>query len=146
MSIDTWRGWKPPAERRGGNGQRLPTGSAFGACLRRLRLARGRVSQSNLAVRADFDHSYVSRLESGARMPTKEAVDRLADALALSDGERDELLASAGFLPRDVSSLLTSEPVIGRALDLLTDAGVSEARREQVRQGIGLLLAMAREG
>src|SRR3954453_23618842 len=66
----------------------------FGQLLKSLRERRG-VSQSKLAERAEFDHSYVSRLEGGARMPTRDAVDRLGDAMDLSEGERDMLLAAA---------------------------------------------------
>lgn len=68
---------------------------------RSLKLIREsqRTSQSKLAERAGFDHSYVSRLESGARTPSREAVVRLAEALSLTDAERDNLLASAQFMP-----------------------------------------------
>ena len=59
-----------------------PYGSQFGALLKGFRERRG-VSQSKLAERANFDHSYVSRLESGSRMPTRDAVDRLGMALGL---------------------------------------------------------------
>ena len=51
----------------------------FGVTLKRFREAR-RVSQSKLAERAGFDHSYVSRLESSARTPTRDAVEQLAGA------------------------------------------------------------------
>ena len=77
-------------------------GAEFGVLLKGLREGR-RVSQSKLAERAEFDHSYVSRLESGARMPTREAAGRLGRALDLGQGEEDALLAAAGFLPRDVA-------------------------------------------
>jgi Predicted transcriptional regulator with C-terminal CBS domains len=73
----------------------------FGDLLRRMRESR-RVSQSKLAERSDFDHSYISRLECGSRMPTRDAVDRLADALRVAQPERDELLAAAGLLPTNI--------------------------------------------
>lgn len=115
----------------------------FGTLLKGYREGR-RVSQSKLAERADFDHSYVSRLESASRMPTREAVDRLAEALGLLEGERDALLASAGFLPRDVISLLSNEPVIGEVLDLLQNDAVPEEYRENMRQVLHLLAEQAR--
>jgi transcriptional regulator with XRE-family HTH domain len=115
----------------------------FGRLLKRCREARG-VSQSKLAERAGFDHSYVSRLESGARTPTRDAVDRLGEALGLNQVERDALLAAAGFLPRDVSSLLSSEPVIGEVLDLLQDDGVPQEYRENIRQVLRLLAEQVR--
>ena len=115
----------------------------FGALLKSLREKRG-VSQSKLAEKAVFDHSYVSRLESGARMPTRDAVDRLGEALNLEQPQLDSLLAAAGFLPRDVSSLLSSEPVIGEVLDFLQDEAVPTEFRDNMRQVLQLLTKQAR--
>jgi transcriptional regulator with XRE-family HTH domain len=72
-------------------------GAEFGGVLRDFRERLG-VSQAKLAKLAEFDHSFISRLESGARMPTREAVDRLAAALRLEPEERDRLRNAAGFL------------------------------------------------
>ena len=117
--------------------------SEFGGLLRTLRERQG-VSQSKLAERADFDHSYVSRLESGARMPARDAVDRLGEALTLERSQLDALLAAAGFLPRDVTSLLSNEPVIGEVLDLLQDEAVPTEYRNNVREMLRLLTLQAR--
>lgn len=116
---------------------------AFGATLKRLREVR-RVSQSKLAERAGFDHSYVSRLESGARTPTRDAVQQLSQALELDRVQQDGLLASAGFLPREVSSLLSSEPEITEVLGLLQNNQVPEAYRDSMRQVLRLLAEQAR--
>lgn len=118
-------------------------GAEFGGLLKGFRERRN-VSQSKLAERAAFDHSYVSRLESGARMPTRDAVDRLGEALGLTQVELDALLAAAGFLPRDVTSLLSNEPVIGEVLDLLQDEAVPSEYRESMRQVLRLLAQQAR--
>ncbi len=115
----------------------------FGATLKRFREA-GRVSQSKLAERAGFDHSYVSRLESGARTPTRDAVEQLAIALGLDQVEQDELLASAGFLPREISSLLSGEPEITEVLGLLQNDAVPGAYRDSMRQVLRLLAEQAR--
>ncbi|MCC6312410.1 MAG: helix-turn-helix domain-containing protein [Thermomicrobiales bacterium] len=115
----------------------------FGVQLKAQREAR-RVSQSKLAERADFDHSYVSRLESGARMPTRDAVERLAAALVLSAAEEDGMLAAAGFLPRDVASLLSDEPALGEVLELLQDDAVPLEYRDNMRQVLRLLAEQAR--
>ena len=116
---------------------------AFGGTLKRFREAR-RVSQSKLAERAGFDHSYVSRLESGARTPTRDAVEQLAQAMELEQVNRDELLASAGFLPGAVSSLLSGEPEITEVLGLLQNTQVPEAYRDSMRQVLRLLAEQAR--
>jgi transcriptional regulator with XRE-family HTH domain len=115
----------------------------FGATLKQFREAR-RVSQSKLAERAGFDHSYVSRLESGARTPTRDAVQQLSVALELERVQQDELLASAGFLPREVSSLLSGEPEITEVLGLLQNNHVPEAYRESMRQVLRLIAEQAR--
>ena len=119
------------------------TSGAFGVLLKGYREGRG-VSQSKLAERADFDHSYVSRLESGARTPTRDAVERLAAALGLRQAEQDTMLAAAGFLPRDVASLLSDEPVIGEVLDLLQNDSVPVEYRDNIRQVLRLLTEQAR--
>lgn len=119
------------------------SGADFGGLLKTTRENR-RISQSKLAERADFDHSYVSRLESGARMPTRDAVERLATALTLCQAEEDSLLAAAGFLPRDVSSLLSDEPVLGEVLDLLQDDTVPVEYRDNIRQVLRLIAEQAR--
>lgn len=115
----------------------------FGVTLKQFREAR-RVSQSKLAERAGFDHSYVSRLESGARTPTRDAVRQLSAAMELEEVQQDELLASAGFLPREVSSLLSSEPEITEVLGLLQNSHVPEAYRASMRQVLRLLAEQAR--
>lgn len=117
--------------------------TTFGLTLKQFREAR-RVSQSKLAERAGFDHSYVSRLESGARTPTRDAVQQLSSALELERVQQDELLASAGFLPREVSSLLSSEPEITDVLGLLQNNQVPEAYRESMRQVLRLIAEQAR--
>ncbi|MGN6031123.1 MAG: helix-turn-helix domain-containing protein [Thermomicrobiales bacterium] len=115
----------------------------FGPVLKRFREAR-RVSQSKLAERAGFDHSYVSRLESGARTPTRDAVEQLAQALGLERVQQDELLAAAGFLPREVSSLLSGEPEITEVLGLLQNADVPQEYRDSMRQVLRLLAQQAK--
>lgn len=121
----------------------MEANAQFGATLKRYREAR-RVSQSKLAERAGFDHSYVSRLESGARTPTRDAVQQLAEALGLERLQQDELLASAGFLPQEVSSLLSSEPEITEVLALLQSSSMPEDYRQTMRQVLRVIADQAR--
>lgn len=114
----------------------------FAPMLREFR-DRRRLSQSRLAEAAGFDHSYVSRLESGTRMPTRDAVVKLAEAMGLGDGERDTLLASAGFMPGRIESLFASEPVLSEVLGLLQDRAVPAEVRDDVRHMISLLVRQA---
>jgi len=126
----------------GGGGRGRERGE-FAVALKGFREAAG-VSQSKLAERAGFDHSYVSRLESGARTPTREAVLQLAEALGADGAGRDALLAAAGFLPREVNSLLTAEPEVTEVLDLLRNEAVPERFRSIMRQQLRLLAEQAR--
>lgn len=121
----------------------MQANAPFGATLKRYRENR-RVSQSKLAERAGFDHSYVSRLESGARTPTRDAVQQLAEALGLERLQQDELLASAGFLPQEVSSLLSSEPEITEVLALLQSSSMPEDYRQTMRQVLRVIADQAR--
>lgn len=72
--------------------------NTFGSDLASLRRAAG-LSQSALAERAGCDHSHISRLETGHRMPTREMVLTLAMALDLGPRDRDRLLLSVRFAP-----------------------------------------------
>jgi transcriptional regulator with XRE-family HTH domain len=118
------------------------SGQGFALMLRDYR-DRRRMSQSRLAKAASFDHSYVSRLESGSRMPTRDAVVKLADAMTLTDSERDALLAAAGFMPGRIESLFASEPVLSEVLGLLQDRAVPAEVRDDVRHMISLLVKQA---
>lgn len=129
--------------RHQGVGNMIQGNDQFGVTLKRFREAR-RVSQSKLAERAGFDHSYVSRLESGARTPTRDAVQQLSDALELERIQQDELLASAGFLPQEVSSLLSGEPEITDVLALLQNTSVPDEYRQTMRQVLRVIADQAR--
>jgi transcriptional regulator with XRE-family HTH domain len=112
--------------------------SAFAAVLKTYRTAC-RTSMSQLAIEAGFDHSYISRLESGHRAPTREAVNRIATALGLDAPARDHLLASAGYLPKRTAHVFTGEPVLAELLDLLQDDTIPADSRANVRAMLRLL-------
>jgi transcriptional regulator with XRE-family HTH domain len=96
---------------------------AFGALLARRLRAAG-LSQIKGSELAGFDHSYFSRLCSGARMPSRRAVDQIAAALAWTEAEKDRALMAAGFLPDD-TGIDPDILAFADALDRLeqTDAG-----------------------
>ena len=77
-------------------------------------------------------------------MPTREAVRRLGEALELEQQQLGSLLAAAGFLPRDFSSLLEGEPAVGEILDLLMDETIPSEYRDYMRQTLSLLAKQAR--
>jgi transcriptional regulator with XRE-family HTH domain len=118
-------------------------GSQFARLLKQFREEQG-ISQSRLAEASQFDHSYVSRLESGNRAPTREAVSKLADALRLDASQRDSLLAAAGFMPQRVESLFADEPVLSDVFSLLHNDEVPEPVRMNVRQMLRVMVQQAR--
>jgi transcriptional regulator with XRE-family HTH domain len=101
---------------------------SFGPTLRVMR-ERTRISQSGLAKLAAYDHSYVSRLEAGERLPTRDAVTRLCKAMALDPDSCGTLLAAAGFLPDDIGVLYHHPELaqLDRALAACTDQQVLTA-------------------
>ena len=115
----------------------------FAVALREARESAG-LSQSRLAAQAGYDHSYVSRLESDSRTPTREAVLGLASAMGLADVDRDQLLAAAGFLPLRVEHLLANEPVVSEAYAVLNDGTLPGEVRDDLRSAIQMALRQAR--
>lgn len=87
----------------------------FNNVLKELR-EKQRLSQSKLAKRAKFNHSYISRLESGNRVPTVEAVNRLANAMEIDAYDTDRLRISAGYMPES-NDILFVNPIIKRIND-----------------------------
>jgi hypothetical protein len=69
---------------------------------------------------------------------------QLSRALELDRVQQDELLTAAGFLPREVSSLLAGEPEITEVLGLLQNDEVPEAYRDSMRQVLRLLAEQAK--
>ena len=98
------------------------------------------ISQSKLGERAGFDHSYISRLESGARKPTLEAVERIAEALQLPEDKADRLRASAGFMPSDPTSLFTNPHLMALNTAIPT---LPPAAREDVLSLVRIALRIA---
>ncbi|TMR01137.1 helix-turn-helix transcriptional regulator [Actinomadura soli] len=94
----------------------------FGHELRRWRTRR-RVSQLDLAIRADTTQRHLSFLERGRSRPGRAMVVRLAEALGLSLRERNELLLAGGYAPvyaetsLDAPELGPVREALGRILD-----------------------------
>ncbi|MGW0250440.1 helix-turn-helix domain-containing protein [Nocardia goodfellowii] len=72
--------------------------TAFARQLKHWRTLR-RVSQLDLAIRAETSQRYLSFLEQGRSRPGRTMVVRLAESLELSLRERNDLLLAAGFAP-----------------------------------------------
>ena len=107
----------------------------FAVLLEHLRKERG-WSKAELAKRADFDPSSITRLEQGARSPERETVLQLADAMALPMRQRDHLLAAAGF-----RSELWDDPLLVELSQVLADPSVPAPAREEVRSVVKMAIA-----
>lgn len=111
----------------------------FAVTLARFRESR-RLSQTKLAERADLSHSYVSRLETGSRTPTRECVQRLSKSLALNGPEADALLLSAGFAAGDPTAAL-DDPEVRAINALLDDEAAPLSYRRMCRAVLRSLIA-----
>jgi transcriptional regulator with XRE-family HTH domain len=80
----------------------------FAVELRRWRSSR-RISQLELALRADTTQRHVSYLEQGRSRPGRTMVLRLSESLELSLRERNALLLTAGYAPVYSQSNLDDE-------------------------------------
>lgn len=94
----------------------------FSTELRRWRSLR-RLSQLELAERADTTQRHLSFLEQGRSRVGRELAVRLAEALELTPRERNELLAVAGFAPVFPESSLDDEMLapVREALDTILE-------------------------
>ncbi len=94
--------------------------SSLGHLMREWRALRG-LSQLDLALEAEVSTRHVSFLETGRSSPSREMVQRLAQALELPLRERNRLLKAAGFAAQyGESSLGDAEfAPVRRALETL---------------------------
>jgi len=84
--------------------------STFGKMLRHYREAAG-LSMSKLAKLCDYDHSYISRLESDERLPSRASVMTIADGLGFPEdsAHRASLLWAAGYRTTELPPNLPDE-------------------------------------
>ncbi|MGA4838675.1 helix-turn-helix domain-containing protein [Streptomyces sp. G45] len=91
---------RAPGRKNGGADARPPAGrSEVGALLRDWRLRR-RVSQLELALRAESSARHISFVETGRAKPSEEFVLKLAEHLDVPVRDRNALLLAAGYAPR----------------------------------------------
>ncbi|MEW2624414.1 helix-turn-helix transcriptional regulator [Streptomyces sp. NPDC048106] len=92
-----------------------PDAKGVGPLLRAWR-ERRRLSQLELALRADSSARHISFVETGRSRPSEEMVLRLAEHLDVPVRERNALLLAAGYAPR-----YPETPLDDPALDALRD-------------------------
>ena len=76
--------------------------SQFGRILAE-HMRRGSWSQSSLAAASGYSNAFVSKLVRGERLPSWKAADALCRALALTGGERAQMMKASGhtLIPAD---------------------------------------------
>jgi transcriptional regulator with XRE-family HTH domain len=77
----------------------MKAGALVARNIRRLRVARG-LSQEALAVDAEIDRTYVSRLERGLENPSVAVLERLAKALSANIEELFKVPRAGEVAPR----------------------------------------------
>ena len=126
----------PREWRRGGRTAGGGDAPSFGALLKELRDARG-LSQQDVAARADLDNTHVSRLETGGRGPSREAVERLADALEASAGDRLRLLRAANLV-------VPLDPLLEAMAEVLRSENLPDGARERLRATLEVAITYGR--
>ena len=91
---------------------------SFGKTLQRIRRAKGK-TQRQVADKMKMDYGYFSKLENDIfdSQPTRETIEKAAEALECSDEELGELLAAGGRVDRDLENatrIATEKPLVGR--------------------------------
>lgn len=113
--------------------------ATFGEHLAAVRQRAG-LSQHALAKGVNVDASYVNRLEHGERQaPDVALIRRFAEALGLDTAQTDALVVAGGGLPRFLERLGPLDPTILLLADVLSDPGIPEAERTNLRRIIALL-------
>lgn len=86
-------------------GANMSPASQLAELVRTAREAKG-LSRKQLADLAGLDPSYLSRIESGERLPSRDLVLALADALGVSDQQMQTWLVAAGYAPMPILGAL----------------------------------------
>lgn len=76
---------------------------SFGSALQRIRRTKGK-KQREVAKEIEMDFSYFSRLENDRfdSKPTRETIEKIAEALECTPEEQSELLAAAGRIDEEL--------------------------------------------
>lgn len=78
----------------------------FPELLKKLRTEKG-VSIKKLAPDLDLSYTYISKLENSKSLPSREVIEKIAKYFKY---DKDEMMISAGKLPKDVEDIITKNP------------------------------------
>lgn len=123
-------------------GTSAPASGAFGRTLATIRHSRTPyLSQSRLAEAAGFDHSYISRCETGTREPSRAAVMAIATALQATPDERDRLLEAGGF---KALGGVDTDPLAAELDAMLRDPALPDMTKHMLRASVEAAMWLAR--
>jgi transcriptional regulator with XRE-family HTH domain len=112
----------------------------YGTLLRSFR-ERAATSQRALARDVEISHTLLNRCELGSRVPASaQEVERVADALRLSDVDRDRLLGAAGYWPSAYLELGPHDPTVRALVLALTNEGMPADVRLRLRRAVEALI------
>ncbi len=78
----------------------------IGKLLRKLRKEKG-VGIKEMAKTLDLNYTYISKIENSKAMPSSEVLNKISNYF---DYNQDELLLSAGRIPKDIEEILKNNP------------------------------------
>lgn len=108
---------------------RSAASTSLGTLLRAARV-RQRRTLTDVAAEADLDHSYVLRLESGQRHPSRVALEQLLRVLRLPRSDHERILWTAGFVPWAIDDIGDQGFDLVHSLGrLLTNHRIAEERK-----------------
>ena len=110
---------------------------SFGETLQKIRRGKGK-KQRDVAKKIGMDFSYFSRLENDRfdSKPTRETVEKIADALDCTAGECAELLSAAGRIDEEMEKAAIKAGEKPALRELFSSASQLSAERieEYLRQ------------
>lgn len=115
---------------------------AFALMLMALRERSG-MSQSEFSKMVRMDHSYISRLESGGRVPSRETVRKISFILARTKEEERRFFTTAGFLPDDADFLVHEN--VQRLHDLMIRPDIPPVVRSVIEGQINAMIRAIEE-
>jgi len=100
----------------------------FGAKIRELRI-KARLTQRQLAEKANIDFTYLSKIENGVLLsPSEKVIFKLAEVL---NADKDELITLGGRIPADIAKMLKNR----EALQFLRSDRVQKKVRASSKKG-----------
>lgn len=114
----------------------MPKGPPLGATIRKLRL-KADITLRELARRVEISASHLSDIEHGRRMPSDEALQRIANELAEVGASYDDLRLLKPQLEDDLEAWVTSSSEVRQLFRVAKDSGLTAREMmARIREGL----------